>query len=238
MNATEDTRAWAETREINLVYTTETGSTNNDAKAAASREDDEFVLYLTAHQTAGRGRGQNHWLDTGSGECLLSTWSLRVPSAPQAITGPRVGLALFASAARAWPSLAWGLKAPNDLYLAGQKVAGLLVESVSSGSQHRLLVGLGLNVANHPRSFSAATHLNGALDRAPDEGEWFRLLDEWRRQLLTAAAESLKPTLSPHACTELKSALNANPARPFVVEKVSPEGDLHHKQGVKKWTDL
>ena len=97
----------------------------------AMRENDDLVLFLAAHQTNGRGRGANHWLDTGAGESLLSTWSLSVSSPPQAITGPRIGLALFAAATHAWPSLKFGLKAPNDLYLDGQKVAGLLVETVT-----------------------------------------------------------------------------------------------------------
>lgn len=234
----ESTLEWASQRSLPVIFTEQTGSTNDDAKAAALAEDRDLVVYLTDHQTAGRGRGANHWLDTGAGESLLSTWSFHAATPPQAITAPRIGLALFQAAARTWPSLSWGLKAPNDLYLDGLKAGGLLVESVSSGGKNRLLVGLGLNVVNHPRSFSSATHLTGALGRPPEEGEWFQFLDEWKQQLSIALGECLQPTLTASACTELKNALNANSARPYVVSKVSPAGDIHHAGGVIRWTEI
>lgn len=236
---TDTTLDWANQRGVTTVFETETGSTNDDAKSRAMRENDDLVLFLAAHQTNGRGRGANHWLDTGAGESLLSTWSLSVSSPPQAITGPRIGLALFAAATHAWPSLKFGLKAPNDLYLDGQKVAGLLVETVTGGALHRLIVGLGLNVSNHPRSLNAqATHLTGALGRSPDAGEWFQFLDAFRDQLNAAAGECLQAHLSDFARAELKAALNANAARKFVVTDVSAEGDLHHASGIVRWTDL
>lgn len=237
-SAAEGAKEWAEQRELPLVYTAETGSTNDDAKAQALNEIEEFVLYLTAHQTKGRGRGENQWLDTGHGEGLLSTWSFKVPSPPQAITAPRIGLALFAAASRTWPSLGWSLKAPNDLYLDGNKAGGLLVESVTSGNEHRLLIGLGLNVANHPRRFDTATHITGALGRAPDAGEWFNFLDELKQQFTLALGEIVKPVLREAACEQLKTALNANPGRPFAVTQVTPEGDLVHAGGKVRWTEL
>jgi BirA family biotin operon repressor/biotin-[acetyl-CoA-carboxylase] ligase len=234
----DTTVKWAGQRQLPVVFTPETGSTNNDAKKKAMSEDDDFVLYLSAHQTAGRGRGANIWLDTGNGESLLSTWSFSVPTSPQAITGPRIGLALFNAASTVWPSLEWSLKAPNDLYLAGHKVGGLLVESVTGGSSFRLLIGLGLNILNHPRRFNEAEHLSKILHNAPDEGEWFQFLDELLAEFGKAVAESLQPTLSDSVCKDLVNALNANSARPFVVQKISPQGDLMHTKGQVRWTDL
>lgn len=234
----DSTATWALQRQLALVSDASTGSTNDDAKSAALSEDSDFILYLAAHQSAGRGRGANHWLDTGAGESLLSTWSLRMSAPPQAITGPRIGLALFTTASKTWPQLSWSLKAPNDLFLNGLKVAGLLVETVSNGREHRLLVGLGFNVLNHPRKFSEATHLAHALNSRPQEGDWFKFLDELNMQLKTAALEIIKPTLSETARKGLIHALNANPNRPFEVSEISPEGDLHFATGKIRWTDL
>ena len=234
----DSTATWAMQRQLALVSDVSTGSTNDNAKSAALSEDAEFVLYLTAHQSAGRGRGANHWLDTGAGESLLSTWSMRMPSPPQAITGPRVGLALFTALTKTWPQLAWSLKAPNDLFLDGLKAAGLLVETVSNGREHRLLVGLGFNVLNHPRRFSEATHLAHALSARPQEGDWFKFLDELTAQLKVAALEIVKPGLTETARKALIQALNANPNRPFEVSEISSEGDLHFATGKVRWTDL
>ncbi len=232
------TQNWASQREIAHVFLAETGSTNDDAKARVSHETEKLVLYSTSHQAKGRGRGANQWLDTGAGESLLSTWSLEAVSPPQAITGPRVGLAVFNAVRSVWPSLPWSLKAPNDLMLDGLKCAGLLVESISSGSRHRLLIGLGFNILNHPRKFTEATHLGSALDHSVTEGEWFQFLDALRSELEDAANECVSSQLTASACEELAQALNANPNRRLEVIKVSPTGDLLHAQGTLAWTEL
>jgi BirA family transcriptional regulator, biotin operon repressor / biotin---[acetyl-CoA-carboxylase] ligase len=234
----DSTATWAMQRRLALISDASTGSTNDDAKRGATSEESDFVLYLAAHQSAGRGRGQNHWLDTGAGESLLSTWSFRMPSHPQAITGPRVGLALFTAAAKTWPSLAWAVKAPNDLFLNGHKVAGLLVESVSSGNEHRLLIGLGMNVLNHPRKFTEATHLADALGARPSEGDWFKFLDELKLQFRGAILDIVKPVLNDSARKDLARALNANPHLKDKLIEISPEGDLHFGSGKIRWTDL
>lgn len=238
LSTADTTATWALQRKFALASDATTGSTNDNAKSNALDEDSEFILYLAAHQSQGRGRGTNHWLDTGAGESLLSTWSFRMASPPQAITGPRIGLALFTAARKTWPSLPFSLKAPNDLFLNGLKVAGLLVETVSNGREHRILIGLGLNVLNHPRSFSEATHLAEHLESRPQESEWFQFLDELRTQFKVALAEITKPELNGSSRLELARALNANPKRPFEVKEVSARGDLIFDAGQINWSDL
>lgn len=237
-SVTDITVNWALQRHLALSLESQTGSTNDDAKAQALNETADLVLYLTAHQTSGRGRNTNQWLDTGAGESLLSTWSFATKRAPQSITGPRVGLALFQACQKIWPLLQWALKAPNDLYLDGAKVAGLLVEAVTDGSHHRLLIGLGFNIFNHPRSFAAATHLAQALGQRPSESEWFRFLDELKAHFTEAVLDAGRPELTDTVRFELAQALNANPKRAFLVEEISPAGDLIHTGGRVAWTDL
>lgn len=234
----ETTLSWGKQRQFSIRYDAKTGSTSDNAKADAVDTAEDFCVYLTSHQTAGRGRGTNHWLDTGAGESLLSTWCFKVSSPPQPITSPRIGLALYQAVVHTWPSLRWSLKAPNDLYLNGTKVAGLLVESVTVGQNHRLLVGLGFNILNHPRSLSTATHLTAGLEQPLEEGEWFQFLDEWKQQLSLAINDCLRSTLTDLACQELKTALNANSTCPYVVDKVTPQGDLIHKGGTVRWTQI
>lgn len=234
----ETTQNWADERNIAVVYTNETGSTNEDAKKNAMAEAQPLVIYVTSHQSSGRGRGTNTWLDTGSGESLLSTWSWSLTSSPQAITAPRIGLAVFRAITHAWPSLDWGLKAPNDIYLGGQKAGGLLVETVSSGSNYRLLIGLGLNILNHPRRFQEAEHLSEKLSHVPDEGDWYQFLDDLYAEFSASLMEVVQSELTDSAREDLKSALNANSRRPFTVTDVSAHGDLIHAQGKVRWTDL
>jgi BirA family transcriptional regulator, biotin operon repressor / biotin---[acetyl-CoA-carboxylase] ligase len=235
---TETTTAWASQREIPVRFQAETTSTNDNAKAEALNEVDDCVLYLTGHQTKGRGRGVNHWLDTGAGESLLSTWSFKMNGSPQAITGPRMGLAVFSAASATWPSQGWSLKAPNDLLLEGKKVGGLLVEAVTDSQTQQLLVGFGFNIFNHPRKFSDATHLSSALSHDLEESEWFKFLDTFHDSLKAASLESAQTTLSAANCNLLAQAMNANPKRALVVQKISPQGDIVHKGGTISWMDL
>jgi BirA family biotin operon repressor/biotin-[acetyl-CoA-carboxylase] ligase len=221
-----------------VEFNAETSSTNDDAKGAALNESGPLVIALTDHQTKGRGRGINHWLDTGAGESLLCTWSFKPPAAPQAITAPRVGLAIYQAARDTWPSLAFSLKAPNDLLLNGKKCGGLLVETVSDGHRHRLLVGFGFNIFNHPRKFEEATHLSQALNRPPEEGEWFQFLDQLKEELEAALADAGQPELSEPVRTRLAGALNANPNSKVKITKVSPRGDLVYDGGVIPWSDI
>jgi len=46
------------------------------------------------------------------------------------------------------------LKWPNDILLAGEKVAGMLLENIGSTAENRsvIVIGTGINLANHPES--------------------------------------------------------------------------------------
>ncbi len=234
----ESTRNWANQRQIYVEYFDEIESTNQLARDNALTEPAPFVLYLAAHQNAGRGRGQNQWLDTGSGESLLSTWSLEMQAPAQPICSPRVGLALFRSVKKAWPGLKWALKAPNDLLLDGKKVSGLLLESVHSGPNNRLMVGLGFNILNHPRRLENATHLADHIGPDVQDETWFRFLDEWKSELGFALLDGQSQTLKKEICDELRDALNLNPGLPEAIVEVSEVGDIRLTTRSIRWMDL
>ncbi len=232
----DTTVAWAEQRQIALATFDEIGSTNDEAKTEAAVLGDDAKLYLAAHQTHGRGRGKNTWLDTGAGESLLSSWSFHIRQPPQAITGPLIGKALFRSVETVWASLDWSIKPPNDLYLGDHKMAGLLVESVSQGDEHRLVIGLGMNILNHPRAITNATHFTGSGgDANVAEGEWYQFLDVLFGQFRIALADVVLPHLSLDTRSTLLKALNAFPLKKEPYLEVSPNGDLSTKSGSVPW---
>lgn len=233
-NVFDSTSAWAKQRGIALYAENEVDSTNSLAHAEATKESEDIKIYLANHQTKGRGRGTHTWTDTGSGECLLISWSLHLDSAPQPISGPCVGLALFHSVAKVWPGREWSIKAPNDLYLDGKKIGGILIETVSAGSKHRMIVGLGLNILNHPRAIENSTH----LDTEADEADWFKFLDELFANLKAAALACQQHHLSPTQQQDLLNALNANSSKAIVATQITPYGDIVHTKGRIKWMDL
>lgn len=230
------TQDWAEQRGLSVTAYDEIGSTNEEAGNDAADLGEEPQLYIAAHQTHGRGRGKNTWLDTGAGESLLSSWSFHLNQPAQSVTGPLIGEALYRTVHTVWPSQEWSLKPPNDLYLGAKKVAGLLVETISQGPAHRLILGLGINVLNHPRTISNATHFSAA-DLNPAEGEWYRFLDVLLNRFNSALGDVIAPSLSPDVRASLLRAINANPLKKEPFTEVGANGDLVTRSGKIPWTN-
>lgn len=126
-------------------------STNDYAHAAAREGARTPLLIVADEQTAGRGRGANRWM-TGAGaltfSLLLEPRKLGMPLA----SWPILSLACGASVALALETLLGPradvrVKWPNDVYLEGAKVCGILVETPKS-SPDSLIIGIGINVNN------------------------------------------------------------------------------------------
>jgi BirA family biotin operon repressor/biotin-[acetyl-CoA-carboxylase] ligase len=138
-----------------LVATLETGSTNDDALAAARDGAPHGALFVTEEQRSGRGRRGSRWLATRS-EGLLFSLVLR----PELTVDRAPALALLAGLAvravvaelleQSGASARALVKWPNDVVVARpelEKLAGILVESqVRSGKLAAAVVGVGLNV--------------------------------------------------------------------------------------------
>lgn len=129
----------------------ELGSTNDYALSLAS--DPEIViprLVWADRQHAGRGRsGHAWWSAAGALTCSLlvdrHTWSL--PTARWPEVALVTGLAIAEALAEFLPGQTVQVKWPNDVYLAGRKVCGILMESASTDLQ-RTVIGIGINVGN------------------------------------------------------------------------------------------
>jgi BirA family biotin operon repressor/biotin-[acetyl-CoA-carboxylase] ligase len=132
-------------------------STNSELMRRARSGWMEPVLLVAHTQTAGRGRLGKGWYSQ-AGQSL--TFSLALPLAPQSWSG--LSLAVGVSLADSLhPALR--LKWPNDLWLDGRKLGGVLVETAHSGvtpagigpgqdtrPQRLVVVGVGLNIARPP----------------------------------------------------------------------------------------
>ncbi len=178
----EITATWSKANNLKTNYFISTDSTNTRAKAAAFQQEElenEFVLYVADDQTQGRGRFDRTWTSPSAGSGLLSTWSFSITQTPSPHVTAKVGMALYHAAKATWQSLPLSLKAPNDLFVGDKKIAGILVETVTQGSEHRLLVGIGFNVLSHPSDIVTSTHLVKNLARtAPLLGEdWILFVD-------------------------------------------------------------
>lgn len=238
MHIAELTKSWADRNKIQCIYKDELSSTNDFAKTY--EELTSPMLIVASHQTAGRGRNKNTWTNSPPGTCLLSTWCFLLEASPQHTSGPLIGLSLFNAAKKAWPTLSWSLKPPNDLYLHAKKIAGLLTESVTRGNRTYLYVGLGINVLAHPESEEQATHLDGEFGTGGTltAERWNLFLDHFFETLSLATQQCLSSEMSQENRDQLLWALNLNPLKPGVFLDVSSSGDLVLEQSTIHWQDL
>jgi BirA family biotin operon repressor/biotin-[acetyl-CoA-carboxylase] ligase len=134
-----------------IVYTRKTVSTNRDALQLATQGAPEGTVVIADEQTGGRGRFNRTW-HSRAGENILMSVIFR----PRIALASSFQLTMIASLAvvRAIEQIT-GLQAqikwPNDVFIGGRKVCGILTELQGEG---RLLgaavVGIGINVASHP----------------------------------------------------------------------------------------
>lgn len=134
---------------VQLTVVETVDSTNAQLKAQAVTANQ--TLLLAREQTAGVGRRGSPWQSPPAGNlylsyCVhsdrplteLSLWSLGVTVA-------------VADALERELSLECKIKWPNDLYVQGMKVGGVLLETVNlPGDDVAVVIGVGLNVASHP----------------------------------------------------------------------------------------
>lgn len=207
--------AWAQHKNLKSIYHANLPSTNDLAKTNSFSEDElenEFTLYLTDNQTAGRGRQDHTWTTPAIGSSLLSSWSYQIEKTPKPYVTALCGLAFYNAAKATWPFLEWSLKAPNDIYLAEKKVAGLLVETVSQGAEYRLIIGLGFNVFSYPKSILTSTSLLESLpSHLPLLGEDYIAFIERLFFEFSNAVSLSNDELNTSVIESLIIALNQNP---------------------------
>jgi len=164
--------------DLSLEVRPEIGSTNTELMARGRQGQTTPTLLAAARQTAGRGRQGRSWL-ASPGDSL--TFSLGLPLNLEQVPGGGSALSLAVGLALAdaleqglaeWPAMgakaAIGLKWPNDLWLQGRKLGGILIEASPAPGlqpgQRWVVIGVGLNIrpGQAPQGAAALAHRDGA----------------------------------------------------------------------------
>lgn len=122
-------------------------STNDLALTWAGEGAPDYSLVIADEQTAGRGRENRKWV-THPGAALAFSLILR-PTVEELKRLPRFTALAALSLLHGLEQfgLMGALKWPNDVLLAGRKVAGVLVEADWQGDRlAALVVGMGVNI--------------------------------------------------------------------------------------------
>lgn len=154
----EPTTVWRQLWDVPVLEAHHSlGSTNDRAGELAREGAPALTTVLAEEQTSGRGRSGKVWHSPPGTGLWLSTL-LRQDGLVQLALPLLVGLAVSRSIEAAmksvWPKVHVGIKWPNDLFLDGQKVGGILCDSVLGQSAvGSVVVGVGLNLRQPPGGF-------------------------------------------------------------------------------------
>lgn len=184
----------------------QTDSTNAEARRRAEAGETGPLWIAARRQTVGRGRRGRAWeSDTGNLFATLLTTTRKPPAEAAQVTF-LAALAVADVLDRYAPPSLVTIKWPNDVMLAGEKAAGVLVESGAHAAGGLwLAVGIGVNLAHAPGgterpATALAQHLAADVAAPPTvdlavrelaeafavwEDRWARLgfapvLDAWR----------------------------------------------------------
>jgi BirA family transcriptional regulator, biotin operon repressor / biotin---[acetyl-CoA-carboxylase] ligase len=128
-------------------------STNAEAQRLARRGEREPVLITATRQTAGRGRDGRTWQSPAGGAWMSVLWPTHSSAERYAALPLFVGMAVRRAIVHAL-GLATNagqhsveIKWPNDVLLNGEKVSGVLCETVHDGAGlTHVVIGVGINV--------------------------------------------------------------------------------------------
>ena len=163
-------------------------STSELAFRLATEGAEHGELVVAETQTAGRGRRGRSWASP-AGKSLYASLVLRPELPPQ--RAPE--LTLLAAVAVAETLQGEGVEAsikwPNDLQVAGKKIAGILTElSAEADRVHFVVLGIGVNLNAGPTDFpadvaematSAMRVLGHKVNRAAFLARLMKVLEHW-----------------------------------------------------------
>lgn len=134
-----------------IIYMETTSSTNDDAKRSAEEAgfEGEGYVFLSEAQTKGRGRMFREWKTTPL-DSIAMTILIRPKILPS--DAPTITPVLALSAVEALKEIT-GLDAqikwPNDIFLGGKKIGGILTEMNAGMEEVKYIaIGMGLNINN------------------------------------------------------------------------------------------
>lgn len=173
-----------------------TDSTNTRARELVEAGAPGGTVVTAREQTAGRGRVGRVWT-APEGKALLYSATLRPLDQRHLLLPLSVPLAVCAAAEALRPGIECMVKWPNDIWLEGRKLSGILIEAKPQDGW--AVIGIGLNLSIEPGEFpddlrQPAISLGGGVAREAARREldarlthWAyategEVLSEWRRR--------------------------------------------------------
>ncbi|KZC86870.1 bifunctional enzyme BirA/coaX [Neisseria flavescens] len=208
-------------------------SSSNDEIMALARQlaDLAHKALCVAHfQTKGRGRQGRNWVNR-QGECLMFSLGWAFDKPQYELGSLALVVALACRRALADIGLDVNIKWPNDLVVANDKLAGILIETARVDNKTVAVIGIGINFVL-PKEVENATSVQALFQTASKQGVSVKTL-------LNAVLAQLDALLNEYAqngfasCIGEYNAANRDTGRPVLLLQ---EGRVVH-EGVVKGVD-
>ena len=208
-------------------------SSSNDEIMALARQSADLAhkaLCVAHFQTKGRGRQGRSWVNR-QGECLMFSLGWTFDKPQYELGSLALVVALACRRALADIGLDVNIKWPNDLVVANDKLAGILIETARVENKTVAIIGIGINFVL-PKEVENATSVQALFQTASKQGVSVKTL-------LNAVLAQLDALLSEYAqngfasCVGEYDAANRDTNRPVLLLQ---EGRVVH-EGVVKGVD-
>ena len=208
-------------------------SSSNDEIMALARQSADLAhkaLCVAHFQTKGRGRQGRSWVNR-QGECLMFSLGWTFDKPQYELGSLALVVALACRRALADIGLDVNIKWPNDLVVANDKLAGILIETARVENKTVAVIGIGINFVL-PKEVENATSVQALFQTASKQGVSVKTL-------LNAVLAQLDALLNEYAqngfasCIGEYNAANRDTDRPVLLLQ---EGRVVH-EGVVKGVD-
>ena len=208
-------------------------SSSNDEIMALARQSADLAhkaLCVAHFQTKGRGRQGRSWVNR-QGECLMFSLGWTFDKPQYELGSLALVVALACRRALADIGLDVNIKWPNDLVVANDKLAGILIETARVENKTVAVIGIGINFVL-PKEVENATSVQALFQTASKQGVSVKTL-------LNAVLAQLDALLNEYAqngfasCVGEYDAANRDTDRPVLLLQ---EGRVVH-EGVVKGVD-
>lgn len=208
-------------------------SSSNDEIMALARQSADLAhkaLCVAHFQTKGRGRQGRSWFNR-QGECLMFSLGWAFDKPQYELSSLALVVALACRRALVDIGLDVNIKWPNDLVVANDKLAGILIETARVENKTVAVIGIGINFVL-PKEVENATSVQALFQTASKQGVSVKTL-------LNAVLTQLDALLNEYAkngfasCVGEYDAANRDTDRPVLLLQ---EGRVVH-EGVVKGVD-
>ncbi len=165
---------------VHVIYLPRVGSTNDELRERALLGAAEWTVLVAGEQTAGKGRYTRTWVSSiGKGLPLSVLLRPKIPLRQVNLINlatalsvaeffeAKIGKGLAAETADV------RLKWPNDVWINGRKICGILLQSgLENGMLKFLVIGIGFNVNQLPADFPLELRATATSLRAVTGAEW------------------------------------------------------------------